>query len=78
MSNLTPKVSLLSRDLQGSSNITGLEASGPWFAYVEGDEPESPDVDAVLISDLPNCFACPVAGHEIRFGVDLQLERVSE
>lgn len=33
---------------------------GSLFAYVEGDEQDPPDVDAIFISDFPNCFHAPV------------------
>jgi len=33
---------------------------GALFAYVEGDEQDPADVDAVFISDFPNCFHAPV------------------
>jgi hypothetical protein len=33
---------------------------GSLFAYVEGDEQDPPDVDAVFISDFPNCFHAAV------------------
>lgn len=30
------------------------------FAYVEGDEEDPPEVDAVFVSDFPNCFHAPL------------------